>query len=124
MDNFYYAKKYVEIFPEYKIQLEEHLDTYGKLLGHVFFGDLINSHLVELLRSEENRSRIEKIFEFINDMYANGEEDVRNVVEVTILEYLGDEPIILKKAFRYLSNELKEASYSVEKDLGRNPFNI
>ena len=122
MDNIYYARKYVEIFPEYKIELEEHLDDYGEFLGHVFFGTVIDVNLVELLKTESDISRIKKIFHFINDTYANGEEYIQNVIVVTILEYLGDDPIILKKAFKYLSNELKNASYDIEKQLGRNPF--
>lgn len=117
-----YARKYVEIFPEYKIQLEEHLEDYGELLGHVFFGDIINYDLVELLTTEVDLDRIKKVFDFINDTYANGEEDMQNVIVVTILEYLGDDPIILKKSFKYLSNELKNSSYRVEKQIGRNPF--
>ena len=110
----YYARTYVETFPEYKYELEEHLNDYGELLGHVFFGDIIDIHLVELLETETDISRIKKIFHFVNDMYTNGDEYMQNVIVVTILEYLGDDPIILKKAFKYLSNELKNASYNIE----------
>jgi hypothetical protein len=122
MDKMYYAKKYVEIFPEYTHELEKYLSSYGELLGHVFFGDLINPHLVELLKHEVDIDRIEKIFGFINDMYLNGEDDIKNVVVVTILEYLGDDPLILKQAFRYLNEELKQESYDIEKQIGRDPF--
>jgi hypothetical protein len=122
MDKMYYAKKYVEIFPEYTQELENHLISYGELLGHVFFGDLINPHLVELLRREVDTDRIEKIFSFINDMYLNGEDDMKNIVVVTILEYLGDDPLILKKAFQFLSEELKQESHNIEKQIGRDPF--
>ena len=63
----------------------------------MFFGDLINVHLVELLTNEVDISRIEKIFNFINKMYMTGEDDIKNVVLVTIFEYLGDDSLILKK---------------------------
>lgn len=116
------VRKYVEVFPEYKIELEEHLDDYGELLSHVFFGDIICYDLVQLLATESDIYSTKKIFDFLNDMYTNGEEDMQNVIVVTILEYLGDDPIILKKAFKYLSNELKNASINIEKQIGRNPF--
>ena len=57
-------------------------------------------------------------------MYANGDDDVQNIVGVTILECLGDDETVLRNAFSYFSEELMRASQSIEKGWGRRDIRI
>lgn len=98
----YFAKKLLQLFPEYQKVYQYNLKHYGEILGHVYFAE-INPVLSELLKANKNKDLIRKYINFIEDMYSRGNFDVRNVVEVTILEYLGDDEIILRNAFTYFS---------------------
>ena len=49
---------------------------------------------------------------------------MRNIVEVTLLECLGDDETILRNAFSYFSEKLMLASQSVERDWGRREIRI
>ena len=124
MDVEYYARKFIQTFPEYAQEYTEHIEDYGELLGHVFFGAVINSQLSKLLRINEDKTRIQKYTDFIEDMYANGNEAIRNIVGVTILAYLGDDDKILKNAVAYFSEDVLQESKSIEAGYGRRKMRI
>ena len=113
------ATEFIKLFPHYQADYDEHIADYSELLGHVFFGDVLNRPLAALLKSNHDKKAIQQYMKFLEHMFAHGNEDVKNIVCVTILEYLGDDDIVLKNAYSYFSDELIEASVQVEKSLGR-----
>lgn len=54
----------------------------------ISFFDVLNEPLIKMLSSQSNEIRISNYCSFIENMWLNGDEDVVNIVEVTILEYL------------------------------------
>ena len=111
---------FLESFPEYEQTYENHIIDYdGKILGHVFFGDVINIPLTELLSRNIENGEIKRYINFVNLMYEKGDDSVKNIVEVTILEYLGDDKSVLQRAINYFSAEVINASKRVEIFLGR-----
>ena len=115
----FFAQKLDEL-PEFEGAYQEHLTYYEELLGHVFFGEeTLLGALERLLPANEDRARIRQYIDFVEDMYANGDDDVQNIVGVTILECLGDDETVLRNAFSYFSEELMRASQSIEKGWGR-----
>ena len=94
------AVKLTDLFPEKAPALAQHYDDYdGQLLAHVFFADEVNEPLFVLLQSNCDQKTIQTYCAFIEDMYFHGDEDVKNVVEVTILERLSDEEPVLFRQF-------------------------
>lgn len=109
------AIKLTKIFPDKAAALTQHYTDYdNQLLAHIFFADEINIPLMLLLQSNSDKKRsndiallstIQRYCSFIEEMYYDGDEDVKNVVEVTILERLSDETKIWLCFGTYLSNE-------------------
>lgn len=124
MDEEYYAKRFIQIFPESEQEYAEHIENYGKILGHVFFGTVIDSPLSQLLSTNDDNTMIQKYIDFIEEMYTNGNEAVQNIVGVTILANLGDDDKILKNAFTYFSEDIIQASKSIEAGYGRRKIHI
>jgi len=113
------AAEFVGLFPQYQAEYDEHMADYGELLGHVFFGGVINLPLTALLKENRDEETIRRYVEFIGRMFAQGDDGARNIVQVTILEYLGDDDDVLQWAYGYFSDALIEESAEVEKSLGR-----
>ena len=121
----YFAQELGERFPEFRETYQEHLEYYKELLGHVFFGGgTLLGVLESLLKTNGEKEKIRRYIDFVEDMYANGDDDVQNIVEVTILECLGDDETVLRNAFTYFSEELMLASQSIEKGWGRRDIKI
>lgn len=118
------ANDFVVLFPKHKVDLEAHLDDNGELFAHNFFGDMIDAPLSSLLKTNANKQLIQKYVDFVEHMYSEGDDAVQNVVEVTILEYLGDDETVLRNAFSYFSEGLMQLSKRVEESWGRRDIRI
>ncbi|AEH46533.1 DUF7674 family protein [Parageobacillus thermoglucosidasius] len=113
-----FTKKFLELFPEYQASYIEHIEFNGELLPHVFFGETLNEDLPALINSGKEE-KLRSIFDFIEFMLKKGDTDVQEVITLTILARLGDEPEILKKALKYMGTETRKASKEIETFWGR-----
>lgn len=111
-----FAQKFIELFPEYKPLYYEHIEFYEELLGHVFFGE-VNEELIKLIANRKE-DKLQRMFDFYERMM---QEDItiQNVITVTILERLGDDPEILKEAYKYMGTKTRKASRDIERYWGR-----
>ena len=100
-----FAEKFVALFPDKKQALDEHYADFNELLGHIYFADALNEPLIEMLSSKSDEARISKYCSFIEDMWCNGDEDVVNIVEVTILERLSDNQSVWNRFGKHISND-------------------
>ncbi len=120
MDKDSFMDKFLNYFPEYKVDFEQHLVDYEELLFHVFIGDTLNEKMILLLNNEIiYKSELEKMFQLLEDMASKGDSDIKELLSVTILERLGDDAILLKKSYKYMREKTKKASYSIESFWGR-----
>ena len=101
------AEIIARLSPDGKQMLENHIATYGEILLHVLAGDLITEPLIELLRWNKNTKLITEYCNLIEQMWRDGDDDVVNVVDVTILERLSDEEKIWHRFGTYISDDFK-----------------
>lgn len=101
------ALRLVERFPEKREAWEAHCRGYGELLGHVFFADEINLPLVALLAENREETAIENYCAFVEEMWFQGDRDTRNIVEVTIVERLSDDPVVWLRFGEHISKEFR-----------------
>lgn len=89
-------------------KLEEHIKDYSEILLHVLAGELVTEPLIELLKSYKERvSTIEVYSKAIEVMWEIGNDEVVNVVDVTILERLSDDEYVWQKFGTFISDEFK-----------------
>ena len=79
-----------ERFPFLESSIQEVVEFYeGDSVGeHVLYGDVLNRYVTELLRENKEKDTIKQIFEFYEELAESEDEEVRNLLQVTLLEYL------------------------------------
>jgi len=87
-------------FPELTLLFKEQINLWGEenILPHCFYGDTLNYYVTELLRKNSDSQQIKKVFQFYEEMASSDDVEVRNLLQVTLLEYLWDEEIVFKNA--------------------------
>jgi len=87
-------------FPELASLFEEQFNLWGEedIPPHCFYGDTLNGYVTELLRKNNDSQQIKKVFHFYEEMANSDDAEVRNLLQVTLLEYLWDEELIYKNA--------------------------
>ena len=68
---------------------------------------MIDRPLVELLRSEQEPDLIKIYCDAVEEMWIKGDDNVVNVVEVTILEYITDDDEVWQRFGRYISRNFR-----------------
>lgn len=100
---------YVSSFSENgKELLEQHLKDYnGDVLLHVFVPDLIYFPLLECIKLSDE-DNIRKYCISIEEMWKRGDDEVLNVVEVSILECLTDDDNVWQIFGKHISNDFRD----------------
>ncbi|MFF2754456.1 hypothetical protein ACFVR1_12015 [Psychrobacillus sp. NPDC058041] len=112
------AIHFTDEFEEYKPVLQEHIQFNGEILNHVFFGEC-NDYFIELIGKEKDIPKIMELFNFLEQMATSGDDDVTELLSVTILARLGDSKKLLKTAYKYMDSETRKASNEIERFWGR-----
>lgn len=108
MDKKECVKALLVLFPEKQALYIEHRNNFGELLLHVFSTDAIHEPLISLLQSNRDRCLIKKYCDFVESMWREGDDSVVNVVDVTILERISDDPIVWQRFGTYISEDFKK----------------
>lgn len=69
---------------------------------HVLYENVLNPYVKELLDNEENDEALQRIFKFYEDLAQSNDQEVKNLLQVTLLEVLWDDSIIYGKAYKYM----------------------
>lgn len=87
--------------------------------AHNIFGDILNPFLIEALYKNSDIELLKKVFVFLESMATSNDLLVQEVLGCTVLERIGDDKIILKKAKKYMKKETKKISEEIENGWGR-----
>jgi hypothetical protein len=113
--------KLIKTFPELEDLYKKEMDWSGTIdpLPHIIFGDVLNPFIKKQIIKMENLELLNRIFHFLEQMANSEDEDVQGVLTATVLEWLGDDKVILEKARKLMGKETLRLSHEVEKMLGR-----
>ena len=89
-------------------ELIEHIDTFGEILLHVYASEQIGEPLIELLKRNNICDYVKIYCKTIELMWRYGEEAVKNVVDVTLLERLSDDEAVWCSFGQYISDDFKK----------------
>ena len=97
-------------FPLLKSLIDTEMQTFEcyKPGLHVLYGNVLNPYVTELLKTPNESDEIRKIFSFYEELAISDDEEVRNLLQVTLLECLWDDFIVFDRAISYMLPETKK----------------
>ncbi len=87
----FFANRMVNIFPELKEEIQAEKENYEEFRSATFAKEHILPKICELLKSESEKSRIDKFAKLMSDLYKNGTLDARAIITIVILNNIEDE---------------------------------
>ena len=112
------ANYITNVFPENKQYYKEHIRDYGTVLAHVFAIETINIPMEKDFNVGSESETFRKYCTLIQSLWENGDDEVRNVIDVTILESISDHEQMWKSFGRHISQEFID--YINDEVLGEN----
>lgn len=99
-----FCQKAVELYPAFADIYEENISRNGKLDPDEFAVDSLGKYMMEMLAQKKN-AQTKKLFEFLNNMFASGDDDVASIVVVTLFGMLLDNEESMQLAEEKYMNE-------------------
>ena len=97
-------------FPELAELVSIETEGFDEFLPHVVFANVFNGLAVSFLKLESYRQSdtLKRIFDMYEELASQGDEDTRDLVQVTLLEYLWDESITYERAKELMGESTQE----------------
>lgn len=111
--------KMLEFFPATKEAYNESINEYGEILETVVIEDIFMPQLLKLLRENKERSLLENIFRYFEELLNGDDLHLINLLSITVLEMLGNDKKILEIAKQYMGIKTTAFQINCDKELGR-----
>ncbi|MDE6035406.1 MAG: hypothetical protein K2G36_05800 [Ruminococcus sp.] len=87
-------------FPELREKITAENEWLGENLPHCLFGNVLNPVVTGLLKQDDyrNNNLLERVFRMYEDLAEYGDTETKNLLQVTLLEYLWDEYITYSRS--------------------------
>ncbi|MBE6749263.1 MAG: hypothetical protein E7557_08575 [Ruminococcaceae bacterium] len=96
------------IYPELKEEYKANITEYGEFLAEDFFINHGNKFIEETIR-QNDKQKMRKLFNLLNEIYDDGTNDTQSLIGVTILgTILSENPDLLPNAEGYFGDVMRE----------------
>lgn len=112
------ASRIADVYPELKTAYRDNINTYGEFLAEDFFVNHANKYIIDTIKSNEPKA-MKRLFNQLNDIFDNGLNETQNIIAVTILGSINNNPAMIKNIIPYLGDAMLEPVIEVNKILGK-----
>ncbi len=96
------------VYPELKEEYKANVSEYGEFLPEEFFVNHGNKYIEETIR-QNDKQRMRKLFNVLNEIFDDGSNDTQSLIGVTILgTILSENPDLLPNAEPYFGDVMRE----------------
>lgn len=106
-------------FPNVSNDMNERLEDDFEGLDTIIIEEIIMPKVIELLKKDEDKEKLEEIFEYFENVCLYSDEYLNNVFSITVLEILGNEKNVLETAKKYMGPVTTKLQRQADIDIGR-----
>lgn len=107
-DPLFFFNRFVGIFPDLRDELTEERARYDDLRAVTFARASVLPRLEALLTQTSRKDQIKRCVDLLNDMYVNGDLDVRSIITIVLLNGIENEKAV-ENMKPLMSDELQKA---------------
>lgn len=102
-------------FPELKDLTTAENERLGENLPHCLFGNILNPLVSRLLKQDDYKtnSLLERVFRMYEEFAKYGDTETKNLLQVTLLEYLWDEYITYSRSLELMGEHTKTINNNI-----------
>lgn len=113
------ANRFGALYPDMKDAVKENIVKYGEFLPETFFMEVGSARVIEIIASDSD-TECKKLFKMLNEIYEDGTNEVQDIIGVTILGEMKNDPKLMETADRYMSDYMSGPVHEINKVTAKN----
>ena len=113
------ANRFGALYPEFKNDIKQNVADYGEFLPETFFRDHGNAKVLDVIKNGNEADR-KKLFKMLGEVFEDGTNEVQDVIGVTILGEMKNDPDMMAVADRYMTEYMAGPVHEINKITGKN----
>lgn len=116
------ANRFGVLFPDMKDVIKQNIVDYGEFLPETFFVEYGTPRVLDVIKNGTSKER-EKLFKMLGEIYEDGTNEVQDIIGVTILGEMKNDPDMMAVADKYMTEYMAGPVHEINKlTKGKNRF--
>ena len=108
------ANRFGALYPEFKDEIKLNIATYGEFLPETFFTEHGNAKVLDVIQNGTAQEQ-KKLFKMLGEVFEDGTNEVQDVIAVTILGEMKNDPAMMETADKYMTEYMSGPVHEVNK---------
>ncbi len=113
------ANRFGTLYPDMKDAIKANIAEYGEFLPETFFIQTGTARVMEIIANGTEAEQ-KKLFKMLNEVYEDGTNEVQDVIGVTILGEMKNDPKLMETADKYMSDYMSGPVHEINKITAKN----
>ena len=113
------ANRFGALYPEFKDEIKKNVVAYGEFLPETFFVEHGNAKVLDVIKNGSEADR-KKLFKMLGEVFEDGTNEVQDVIGVTILGEMKNDPEMMAVADKYMTEYMAGPVHEVNKITAKN----
>lgn len=108
------ANRFGVLYPDLKNDIKQNISDYGEFLPETFFQEIGTPRVLDVIKNGSETDR-KKLFKMLGEVYEDGTNEVQDIIGVTILGEMRNDPQMMEVADRYMTDYMAGPVHEINK---------
>lgn len=113
------ANRFATLYPDMKDDIRANIAQYGEFLPETFFKEKGSARIIDVI-ANGSETDVKKLFKMLNEVYEDGTNEVQDIIGVTILGEMKNDPKLMEVADKYMSDYMSGPVHEINKITAKN----
>lgn len=113
------ANRFGTLYPDMKDAIKANIAKHGEFLPETFFIQTGTARVMDIIANGTETEQ-KKLFKMLNEVYEDGTNEVQDVIGVTILGEMKNDPKLMETADKYMSDYMSGPVHEINKITAKN----
>lgn len=113
------ANRFATLYPDMKDDIRANIAQYGEFLPETFFMEKGSARIIDVI-ANGSETDVKKLFKMLNEVYEDGTNEVQDIIGVTILGEMENDPKLMEVADKYMSDYMSGPVHEINKITAKN----
>ncbi len=113
------ANRFGVLYPEFKNDIKQNIAKYGEFLPETFFTEIGTPKVLDVIKNGSEADQ-KKLFKMLGEVYEDGTNEVQDIIGVTILGEMKNDPEMMAVADKYMTEYMANPVHEINKITAKN----